>query len=207
VYVTLAKGQLPPTNIGTPSPTRVPGGGHLLIIPISHYPTISTIPVDLAPPIFSEIDTYKAALRTMYAKFDAVPLFFEMSRLSGRGGHAHVQVVPIPEAKKNGVEEAFKVYGGQQVDWEDDPVKVLGEAVGGRMGYFRVDLPDGRKMVHVLKPGKMFNLQFGREALAHYLGLQDRADWTACPQSEEAEIADASSFKDAFNEYDPAALL
>lgn len=45
-----------------------------------------------------------------------------------------------------------------------------------------------------------------REALAHYLGLQDRADWTACSQSEEAESADAAVFKDAFREYDPALL-
>jgi len=45
-----------------------------------------------------------------------------------------------------------------------------------------------------------------REALAHYLGLQDRADWIPCSQSEQVETADAGAFKDAFNEYDPTSL-
>ncbi|KAF8330085.1 CwfJ C-terminus 1-domain-containing protein-like protein [Cantharellus anzutake] len=198
VYVTLAKGPLLPTDPDTLSPTHVPGGGHILIIPISHYPTLSTIPTDLAPPVLSEVDTYRAALRTMYAKYGAVPVFFEMSRLSGKGGHAHIQVVPVPESKKDGVEGAFSAYGGGQVVWEDDPVKALGEAA--------VDLPDGRKMVHILRPGVMFNLQFGREALAHYLALKDRADWKACSQSEDKETRDAEAFKDAFVGFDPASL-
>ncbi|KAF8322867.1 CwfJ C-terminus 1-domain-containing protein-like protein [Cantharellus anzutake] len=197
VYVTLAKGPLLPTDPDTLSPTHVPGGGHILIIPISHYPTLSTIPTDLAPPVLSEVDTYRAALRTMYAKYGAVPVFFEMSRLSGKGGHAHIQVVPVPESKKDGVEGAFSAYGGGQVVWEDDPLLV---------GYFRVDLPDGRKMVHILRPGVMFNLQFGREALAHYLALKDRADWKACSQSEDKETRDAEAFKDAFVGFDPASL-
>ena len=75
-----------------------------------------------------------------------------------------MQVVPVPETKKGGVEEAFKAYGGQQVVWEDDPLRALTDAAGGAMNYFRVDLPDGRKMVHIIKHGRMFNLQFGRYA-------------------------------------------
>jgi Protein similar to CwfJ C-terminus 1 len=50
-YVTLAKGQIIP-----PDSAAVPGGGHVLIIPISHHPTYSTIPPDLAPPIMQETD-------------------------------------------------------------------------------------------------------------------------------------------------------
>jgi hypothetical protein len=52
-YVTLAKGQIVP-----PDSAAVPGGGHVLIIPISHHPTFSTIPPDLAPPILEETDKY-----------------------------------------------------------------------------------------------------------------------------------------------------
>lgn len=50
-YVTLPKGQ-----IILPDTSAVPGGGHVLIIPISHHPTFSTIPPDLAPPILEETE-------------------------------------------------------------------------------------------------------------------------------------------------------
>ena len=40
---------------------------------------------------------------------------FEISRLSGKGGHAHVQVVPVPTQLSSQVEEAFKSDGEQLV--------------------------------------------------------------------------------------------
>lgn len=100
----------------------------------------------------------------MYGQHGAVPVFFEISRNTGRGagGHAHVQVVPVPEARKAEVEGAFKAYGGMQITWEADPIGALSEAVTNGSNYFRVDLPDGRKMVHIMKQGRPFNLQFGR---------------------------------------------
>lgn len=54
-YVTLPKGQIVPTQSQSEH-VDVPGGGHVLIIPITHYPTYSTIPPDLAPPILEETD-------------------------------------------------------------------------------------------------------------------------------------------------------
>lgn len=54
-YVTLPKGQIIPTQ-STSSNGDVPGGGHVLIVPITHYPTLSTIPSDLAPPIIEETE-------------------------------------------------------------------------------------------------------------------------------------------------------
>ena len=50
-YVSLPKGQIVP-----PDEAAVPGGGHVLIIPISHHPTYSTIPPDLSPSILEETD-------------------------------------------------------------------------------------------------------------------------------------------------------
>lgn len=52
-YVTLPKGQIIPTQ-SFADHIDVPGGGHVLIVPITHYPTYSTIPPDLAPPIVEE---------------------------------------------------------------------------------------------------------------------------------------------------------
>lgn len=60
-YVTLPKGQIIPTQSAASenrasSRTSVPGGGHVLIVPITHYPTFNTIPSDLAPPIIEETE-------------------------------------------------------------------------------------------------------------------------------------------------------
>lgn len=59
-YVTLPKGQIIPTHSASDHPNakvpKVPGGGHVLIVPITHYPTYSEIPTDLADPIFDETE-------------------------------------------------------------------------------------------------------------------------------------------------------
>lgn len=76
----------------------------------------------------------------------------------------------MPESKKDEVEGAFKAYGGMQIVWEKDPIGALNEAVESSTNYFRVDLPDGRKMVHLMKQGRPFNLQFGRWVVFLYVG-------------------------------------
>lgn len=55
VYITLPKGQIIPTQSAADH-VDVPGGGHVLIVPITHYPTYTTIPPDLAPPIVEETE-------------------------------------------------------------------------------------------------------------------------------------------------------
>ena len=57
-YVTLPKGQIIPTHQGAdhPNAPKVPGGGHVLIVPITHYPTYLSIPSELAPPIIDETE-------------------------------------------------------------------------------------------------------------------------------------------------------
>ncbi len=51
---------------------------------IAHYPTLLSIPADLAEPILSETDKYKIALRECYASFGAKLVAFEVGRLSGK---------------------------------------------------------------------------------------------------------------------------
>lgn len=92
-----------------------------------------------------------------------MPVFFEVGRLSAKGGHAHVQSVPVPMKLKDKVEEAFLHEGRMQgIDFEDEPDAALDACAGGKGGYFRVDLPDGRKMVHLMKDNVPFSIQFGR---------------------------------------------
>jgi hypothetical protein len=188
-YVTLPKGQLIPTlprhiAQGGAKPL-VPGGGHVLvsqrdlsintcgcvggdperltgsqIIPIAHHPTLLSIPADDAMSIISELESYKSALRACYASYGAVPVTFEVGRLSGRGGHAHVQIVPVPQDLTSKVADAFRIAGEKQgLDWEVEPERALAR-VGSTGNYFKVECPDGTKMVHLLKGN--FDLQFGR---------------------------------------------
>lgn len=182
-YVTLSKGQIPPTKTTDgPNTTQVPGGGHVLIVPIAHYPTIQSITPDLAQGVTAEInkyavnssllqdeaayipDRYKTALHNLYAKHGAAMVSFEVARVSAKGGHAHVQVVPVPQSLADKVEEAFTNEGKRMgLEPEGDPEGALTACANGRKSYFRVDLPDGRIMMWLFDgAGRSFNLQFGR---------------------------------------------
>ena len=99
----------------------------------------------------------------MYAKFGCAILFFEVGRLSAKGGHAHIQAVPIPLRLKDKIEETFLKEGqAQGIDFEEDPDAAIASCANGRGSYFKVDVPDGRKMVHLIKDHIPFNIQFGR---------------------------------------------
>ena len=94
-----------------------------------------------------------------------VAVFFEVARLRQKGGHAHIQAVPIPLSLQDKVESAFIEDGRMQgIDFEGRPEEALASCSNGRGSYFRVDLPNGNMMVHVLKDQVPFSLQFGRYA-------------------------------------------
>ena len=54
-YVTLPKGQIIPTQSSAES-VDVPGGGHVLIVPITHHPTLLSIPPDISSAVLEETD-------------------------------------------------------------------------------------------------------------------------------------------------------
>ncbi|KAH7921377.1 nuclear protein [Leucogyrophana mollusca] len=206
-YLTLPKGQIIPTQSASDHRdiSVVPGGGHVLIVPITHQPTYTTIPSDIAPPILDETDKYKTALRGLYAKHGAAAVFFEVGRLSAKGGHAHVQAIPVPLGLQNKVEDAFLKEGRTQgIDFESDADGALEACAGGARSYFRVDLPDGRKLVHLMKDHVPFSIQFGRQVLVSLLDIPDRFDWKACMLAEEEDKADVQAFKAAFAPFDPS---
>ncbi|KAJ3569956.1 hypothetical protein NP233_g4719 [Leucocoprinus birnbaumii] len=204
VYVTLPKGQIIPTQSAADH-VDVPGGGHVLIVPITHYPTFTTIPPDLAPPIIEETEKYKSALRAFFAKHGCSTVLFEVGRLSAKGGHAHVQAVPIPRKLEDQVESTFILEGRNSgIDFEADPEEAMNICAGGRGGYVKVELPDGKRMVHLIRDHAPFNLQFGRQVLVSLLGVPERMDWKACTLSEEEDRADAQAFKAAFASFDPS---
>jgi hypothetical protein len=71
--------------------------------------------------------------------------------------------VPLPLNLKDEVEQAFLTEGRPLgIDFEADPEGALQACIDEGRSYFRVDLPDGRKMVHLMKSHIPFSLQFGR---------------------------------------------
>ncbi|KAH8826884.1 nuclear protein [Flagelloscypha sp. PMI_526] len=199
-YVTLTKGQIVPSQ--SQGQSAVPGGGHVLIIPITHYPTYSTIPPDLSPPIVQETEAYKTALRALHAKHGCASVFFEIGRLAAKGGHAHVQCVPVSLNVKDSVRDAYvnggKALGIDFVEGEAEVDEALGSVQGGRGGYFKVDLPDGSRLVHVMKDGVPFSVNFGRQVLVGLMDAPERLDWKECMLTDEEDKADAEAFKKAF---------
>lgn len=110
-------------------------------------------------------DRYKTALRNFYAKHGAAMVSFEVARVSAKGGHAHIQVVPVPQSLADKVEGAFVDEGKRAgLEPEEDPQGALAVCADGKKSYYRVDLPDGRVMVWSFDSamGKSFSFQFGR---------------------------------------------
>jgi len=113
---------------------------------------------------------YQAALRALYAKHGAAAVFFEVGRVS-KGGHAHIQVVPVPFSLENRVESTFRDEGKLQ-GIEFDVEEAGAPSDEGGEGYFRVELPSGRRLVHRMRRGSPFSVQFGRYvAKSSALGL------------------------------------
>jgi len=173
---------------------------------IAHYQTLRSIPPDAAAPILDEVAQYKAALDKTYQQHAHRLLSFEVGRMGTKGGHAHVQCVPVPTALADAAEAHFRAEGeknGVRFLEDEEAAGFLARAPGGTESYFRVDLPGGKVLVHVID-GKGFNLQFGRIATALLLGKPERVDWKACAGSEGEEKADTKAFKEAFKAFDPS---
>lgn len=102
MYMTLAKG--PVVN-----ESHVPGKGHLLLIPITHYPTFGKIPAETQMDLVTELEKYKSSIRRLFDQYDQDMVLFEVSRESVHGlAHAHIQVVPVPKAKSDQVEKVAR---------------------------------------------------------------------------------------------------
>lgn len=160
-----------------------------MLIPIPHHQTISAIAAE-EPDLIAELDRFKDALTKLYASYGCKPLVFELGRQGGRGGHAHVQVLPIDEKHCDAVNRGF-LEGGPAlgVNWEADA------SVDTRdQSYFKVILPSGEHLTHILRTDAPFNLQFGRTILCQSVpAWEGRANWQDCAQSKEDEVRDVVS--------------
>lgn len=207
-YMALPKGQLPASADAS---TLVPGGGHVLLVPIAHIASAYVADAS-APALRVELRAFRAALAACYAAYGAAPVSWEVVRRSNtRAGHTQTQVVPVPRDALAGVEAAFRAAAADaDLAFEDAEVAaafddVASERVSARdrEDYCLIEVGDVRLLL--LLRGERFNLQFPRETLAAHLGVPERAEWRACVRDAAVEAAECDAFKDAFEEFAPAA--
>ena len=207
-YITVAKGPLSTretfSDLGFP--------GHMLIIPLQHSPTISTIPDDARQSTVTELQRYRTALHDMlsakskdsagHSKLGAVT--WEISRASGV--HLHYQFLPVPVSlvQKGLVEAAFDVEA-ENLSYPKFAKSASEKAQAEKGDYLKVMIWSEAVKKEIVLPidgSFRFDLQFGRKVLAKLLGLEKRMDWKACAQAKGEEEADAKAFKEAFKEFD-----
>ena len=200
-YLTTAKGPLP-TSSTYPS---LPFPSHILIIPMSHSPTLSLIPdTDAKEATRTEMTKYRRAIQDMISsvsKGELGALTWEISRASGF--HTHWQLLPLPQPliSKSLVEAAFRVEGQSK----SHPPLEKGEP-DESVDYFRLWIWDSEKkeekgLWFALDAG-FRDLQFARRAVAKLLGLEGRVMWQDCGQTAMEEERDAEAFKEAFKAFD-----
>ncbi|CAG8450108.1 512_t:CDS:10 [Funneliformis mosseae] len=194
IYLSLAKGPLVDSR-----DENVPGGGHVLLVAIQHYPTFQEVPIDEQTNMMDELEKYKIALKKLFNEYDAGMVMFEVSRTGGIQ-HCHLQVIPIPlKYDSNMIREAFIKEAS------DSGFELLPVSSSLPPHHFKVDLPDGTSLIHEINPNEKFDVQFGRKVLANLMGCSQRIDWRACELTEEQEQSDAEEFRKAFKPYDPMA--
>ncbi|EPE06358.1 cwfj domain-containing protein [Ophiostoma piceae UAMH 11346] len=222
-YIASAKGPLPESTTfaeqGLKDPkTDTSFPGHLIIVPLSHAPTIAAAGVEdpaVATKTYAEMTRFREALQGMVSgvtqrKLGAIT--WEISRQ--RNVHVHWQFVPVPAALATGglVEAAFRVEAANMKlpALEESTI----DSVEG--DYFRVwiwgETPDtdgqdgkivGKTLVMRLDEGMRFDLQYGRKVVAKLLGLEaTRTVWQECAQTEAEETADVTAFRGAFAPWD-----
>jgi len=221
-YLTTAKGPLPPNNffpdLGFP--------GHMLIIPLSHSPTINTISdPEMRTNTYTEMQRYRSSLHQMITdrssgKLGAVT--WEVSR--GSGIHIHWQFLPVPADLIRGglVEAAFKVEAENLSYPRFTSTTASADGSNEPGDFFRVWIwssgttegetseaeaeaeaeASEKTLMLELTPDFRFDLQFGRRVMAKLLELDKRMNWKDATQAVEEEEADAEAFKEAFKKYD-----
>ncbi|KAL1916272.1 uncharacterized protein VTP21DRAFT_5889 [Calcarisporiella thermophila] len=191
IYLTLAKGPL----IDSAGDAHVPGGGHALIVPISHTPGFQQIPSESRVEMVAEIEKYKSALRNLYEAHGCAMVIYEVCR-GTKGMHAHLQAVPIPKEKAGNVEEAFRSEGAKAGMQFSNSLPPTVDS-----GYLKIDLPDNTSLVYKINPQERFNLQFPRVVLAQILGKPERSDWRACSQTVDEERQAVQAFRKNFDSF------
>ena len=200
-YVTTAKGPL--TTESTYPALGFPG--HMLIIPLTHSPTVDLIPADAKESAVKEMELFRSALNSMLKSKDPSlgSVTWEVSQAAGV--HIHWQYLPVSTSLiENGLTDAAFHVEAENLKY---PKFESNSSLEDHGDFFRARIwnPKSGKetsLVLPLDPSFRFEIQFGRRVLAKLLRLDSRADWHRCGQTEADEKTDVESFKEAFKEFD-----
>lgn len=219
-YTATAKGPLPLPSTFTKEGLSFPG--HMVIVPLTHAPNISTSDMaDSATSTFQEMTRFRESLQNMVASKSQQTLggvSWEISR--SRNIHAHWQFMPVlaTSVKKGLVEAAFRVEA-ENMKLPKFEVKEFGTADEIEGDYFRLwiwaqaEAPQtngnddsqstgetiSKSLVMRFGENVRFDLQFGRKVMAKLMGLEKRLYWQDCIQTEEEETADVTEFRKAYD--------
>ncbi|KAJ2318556.1 hypothetical protein GGI00_006569, partial [Coemansia sp. RSA 2681] len=195
-YVAMAKGALVPgTSAG------IPGGGHVLIVPIVHTDSLRRAREsdgEAERSLCAEIDRWTSAITALFAAFGCVPLTFETCRCLPHV-HTMLQMIPIPQPKAAGVRSVL-----EGMCRADELSIGPNYPPGANDGYLAINDPADNSQLYIPIPrnSRNFNLQLGRKLAAHVLGVPEREDWKKCVVSESVEAAERDRFIAAFAKYD-----
>ncbi|EOD48532.1 hypothetical protein UCRNP2_4719 [Neofusicoccum parvum UCRNP2] len=213
VYLTTAKG---PLSTATTFAPELKFPCHMLIIPLSHEPTLAAIKdPETRKSTFEEMQRFRSALHKMISEASNHELGAVTWEISRAGGfHTHWQFLPVPAdlIRRGLVEAAFKVQA-QNEKYPAFEKKDVGDGFEEGNDFFRLKIwspgEDGAgsegteaNLILPLDESFRFDLQFGRKVLAKLLGLDNRVDWRECGQTQEDEAGDVEAFKAAFKAYD-----
>lgn len=207
-YLTTAKGPLPKLTTFPDLGPSFPG--HILIIPVSHIPTISSIDdAESRTKVEAEMQKYRTSLHNMLSSLSKDPetdrarlgaVTWEISR--GSGVHTHWQFLPVPAEliTKGLVEAGFTVEAENSSYPTKFATSASDIAEAERGDYFKVMIWSEamqKERVLPLDASFRFDLQFGRRVLGKLLGLQERTHWKDCGQSkaEEEKECEASTLR------------
>ncbi|XP_039300749.1 CWF19-like protein 1, partial [Nilaparvata lugens] len=183
VYLALAKGGLVPD--------------HLLILPVAHHQSTSSVPSTVS----EEIKQFKSALKKYFKSKRKAVVFFERNY---KTSHLQIQVVPVPIGATEILKAEFEA-GAEMENFNLDELPEqtdLQQIAPPGTPYFFVELPSGEKLFHRVR--KNFPLQFGRDVLASepVLNMEERADWRECKLTKEEEVEICQKFRKDYQPFD-----
>lgn len=112
-----------------------------------------------------------------------------------------IQCIPLPGEFKRGdvVRDAF--IKALAINYQGAKFEAVGDDDQMPSQYFKIQLPDGEQLLHMIPERDRFDVQFARYVLSQLLQCPEKMDWRAS-QDHEQEVVDAEELKEKFAVHD-----
>ncbi|XP_065085249.1 CWF19-like protein 2 homolog [Ochlerotatus camptorhynchus] len=150
---------------------------HCLIVPVSHYPSLTLMDEDVYQDL---VDTCKA-LKRMFAAHKQEVIFFETVRYINRNPHTYVQCIPAdnyemaPFYFKKAILESETEWAMNKKLHNVQGMEIRRTVPKG-LPYFWVNFNLESGFAHVIEDQESFPVTFASETIGGILGLETR-DW------------------------------